>query len=265
MKYSMENGGPFDRTSEHSAKLAERGQLDALKLTHEYGGRWDELTVHAAILGDKTEVLTYLLEQGCPATAESALTAVLHGRYACLQLLHQHKVPWDGRACDMAIKTNNLDILKYLHENGCPWGARKANNIALKHWNKELIEYCYSHGCAVNHNPSILADMALHGRLALLTLSHTHGAPWDERTPAAAAKGGHLDCLAYAHEHGCPWDYRTTTNALQQGHLDCLQYACEHGCAVAAKSYLAAEGELRDTPIGQYLRAFKESSRKDTV
>ena len=67
-------------------------------------------------------------------------------------------------------------MLKYLHENGCPWDE----------------ETCM--------------QAAKGGHLDVLKYAHKNRCPWDERTCIYAAGGGHLKVLKYAHENGCPWD-----------------------------------------------------------
>ena len=70
-----------------------------------------------------------------------------------LKYAHENRCPWDENTCFCAAKGGHLDVLKYAHENGCPWG---------------------------------------------------------EWTCAGAAEGGHLDVLKYARENECPWDRAST-------------------------------------------------------
>jgi len=65
-------------------------------------------------------------------------------------------------------------MLKYAHENGCPWD-----------------EYTCSFA-------------AMHGHLECLKYAHEHGCPWNEETCACAAYTGHLGCLKYAQDHSAP-------------------------------------------------------------
>jgi len=39
-----------------------------------------------------------------------------------------------------------LEILKYLHENGCPWDD-SANYAAIQYNHSEILKYLYEHGC----------------------------------------------------------------------------------------------------------------------
>ena len=41
-----------------------------------------------------------------------------------VKYLHENGCPWDEVACKTAAEGGHLDVLKYLHENGCPWDGR---------------------------------------------------------------------------------------------------------------------------------------------
>ena len=101
---------------------------------------------------------------------------------------------------NFAVKKGRLIILKYLHNNGCPWDEETCT-YAVENGNLECLKYAHENGC-----------------------------PWDEGTCMYAALKGHLECLKYAHENGCPWDKYTYIYAERNGYSDCLEYARENGC-----------------------------------
>ena len=106
-----------------------------------------------------------------------------------------------GETVIAAAKRGILDVLKYVHENGCRW------------------------------KPECCMAAAEGGHLDVLKYAHENGCPWDEDTCSSAAYGGHLHVLNYAHENGCPWNERTCSNVARVGHLDVLKYAHENGCS----------------------------------
>ena len=79
----------------------------------------------------------------------------------------------EGFCAEMARK-GNLELLKFLHENGCPWDEKTCSKAALN------------------------------GHLECLKYARENRCDWDEMTCEAAAENGHLECLKYAHENGCP-------------------------------------------------------------
>ena len=38
-----------------------------------------------------------------------------------LKYAHENGCPWDELTCEWAASNGHLDVLKYAHENGCPW------------------------------------------------------------------------------------------------------------------------------------------------
>ena len=69
-----------------------------------------------------------------------------------------------------SIRAGHLEVLKYLHENGCPWGEYTCRSAAEG------------------------------GHLEVLKYAHENGCPWDEGTCMFA----HPRCRPYLIEHGCP-------------------------------------------------------------
>ena len=78
------------------------------------------------------------------------------------------------RFCIAMTQMGNLDLLQFLHENGCPW-HEETSSVAAELGHLECMKYAHENGC-----------------------------PWNEFTCSEAAFSGHLECLKYAHENGCP-------------------------------------------------------------
>ncbi len=132
----------------------------------------------------------------------------------------------EGFCAEMARK-GNLELLKFLHENGCPWDEKTCYRAALN-GHLECLRYAHENGCPWDEETCWRA--AKKGQLECLKYAHENGCPWDEETCSQAAKNGHLECLKYAHENGCPWDEKTCSKAARHGHCECLDYARDHGC-----------------------------------
>ena len=98
--------------------------------------------------------------------------------------------------CSAAAKNGHLEILKYAHENGCPWNE----------WTCEMA--------------------AKYGHLDCLKYAHENGCPWDEEICEVAAACGHLDCLKYAHENGCPWNVHACLAKTKSE--ECREYLLEN-------------------------------------
>jgi len=68
----------------------------------------------------------------------------------------------------------HLDVLKYLHENGCPWNERCCEKASEK------------------------------GHLECIIYLHKNRCPWNEKSCEKASDNGHFKVLKYLHENGCP-------------------------------------------------------------
>ena len=107
----------------------------------------------------------------------TAIIATAGGQKAVLLWLRKNGYPClNEETCHYAAAGGHLEVLKYAHENGCPWDERT----------------CY--------------EAAGGGHLDVLKYLHEQGCPWDEWTYQAAAREGHLDVLKYLHEEGFPYE-----------------------------------------------------------
>ena len=106
-----------ERFCEH---MAEKGNVELLKFSHEKGCPWDEYTCETAALNGHLECLKYVHEQGCPWDGETCARAAQNGHLECLKYAHENGCPWDERTCRSAAKYGHLECLEYARENGCP-------------------------------------------------------------------------------------------------------------------------------------------------
>jgi hypothetical protein len=100
----------------------------------------------------------------------------------------------------LAAETGQLEVVKWLRANGCPWDEMTCS------W------------------------AAQGGRLEVLQWLRANGCPWNERTCAEAALGGNLEVLQWLRANGCPWSSMTRYYAEHKGHLALLDWAIANGC-----------------------------------
>ena len=106
--------------------------------------------------------------------------------------------------CARAAGGGHLHVLKYAHENGCPWNEETCASAAREgHLN--VLKYAHEKGCPW-YERSMCLYAAMGGNLAVLKYAHENSFPWDQYTCSSAAAGGHLDVLKYAREQDCPWN-----------------------------------------------------------
>jgi len=210
-------------------RLSEKWCLWSLTLTREE--KSTRCIMNAAAFGGHLGALKCGKEQGREQESlfreETCAFAALEGHLEVLKYLHEKGCPWDRWTCAKAALGGHLEVLKYAHEKGCPWD-RWTCTYAAEYGHLEVLKYAHEHGCPWDEETCKWA--ARKGHLEVLKYAHANGCPWNEGTCRAAASGGHLEVLKYAHENGCPWDFMTCYWAAEEGHLEVLKYAHENGC-----------------------------------
>ena len=144
-----------------------------------------------------------------------------------LKWARENGCPWDAGTCSCAAQNGHFEILKWARENGCPWDAMTCSNAAQSgHF--EILKWARENGCPWDKYTCAYA--ALNGHFEILKWARENGCPWDVWTCTYAAKNGHFDILKWARKNGCPWNEETCANAAKNGHFEILKWARENGC-----------------------------------
>jgi len=111
-------------------------------------------------------------------------------------------------------------VMKWLKENGYPWGISTCNQAA-EHGNLEALKWLREQGC-----------------------------PWDRTTSVAAMSSGHFKIFMWAMENGCPLDDNSCCSlAATWNHFALLKRLCALGCQmnpipVTIRLHAASNGNL---------------------
>jgi hypothetical protein len=167
----------------------------------------------------------------------------------CLKYVHENGCPWDEYTCAAAIDVN---CLEYAHTNGCPWNTTTTDIFAAS-GEFTCLQYAHENGCPLSNEVIEFAIMNIGNNddasFECFKYVHTYGGGvWTEVTSELAARNGKLNCLKYLHENGCPWDESTCRYAAYNGHLECLKYALEHGCPWDDETLYANEHKFPECP-----------------
>ena len=71
---------------------------------------------------DTKSTLSWALEKCSEKKERFCAQMALNGNVELLKFLHENGCPWDDRTCTSAAAGGLLECLKYAHENECPWG-----------------------------------------------------------------------------------------------------------------------------------------------
>ena len=186
-----------------------RATADAIRDAIGEGGRVQELPPSEAA------------ERGCLGTLKS-----LHRR---------GRLTFGEGLCEAAAKGGQLEVLKWLRTNNCPWDEGKCN-LAAHFGHLKILRWACANGCQCS--VITCGNAATGGHLEILKWLRENGYPWDAETCGYAANGGILDLLKWARANGCPWDVMTCGHAAREGREDgCVGGAerAPRGAAVGAR------------------------------
>jgi hypothetical protein len=197
------------------------GHLDILKWACEqhFGLNNGAICSSAALQGKSGCFMAFIVKILFPAS----LTVNVSSK-KCLDVIryaHENGCPWNANSSANAALTDDLQVLSYLHENGCPWDQKTCANAA-KMGNLKVLKYAHENGCPWDKPTCDMA--ASHG----ISFKDNPVLDFDEPEPMVFSQK-YLDILTYAHENGCPWDEETCAIAAAT-HLELLRYAHESGC-----------------------------------
>ena len=117
-----------------------------------------------------------------------------------LKWLRENGAPWGVGTCVAAARAGHLEALKWARENGCPWDECTCSWAAGQ------------------------------GHLEVLKWARENGCPWDHHTCRAAASGGYLEVLRWLRENGCPWDALGCLGEASRGGQDLVVNWLNQGC-----------------------------------
>jgi len=206
-------------------RAVSRGMRDAVDATGRDIKELDEIS--AAEYG-YLSTLRCMQRRGLLAREERLCRAAARiGDLEELKSLRANGCPWDEETCAKAAMGGHLGVLKWARANGCEWDEETCSYAAMG-GHLEMLQWARANGC--EWDEATCSCAARGGHLALLQWARAKGCPWDEFTCARAAYGGHLNVLKWAHSNGCPWNESTCVYAAQRGHLEVLQFAHANGC-----------------------------------
>ncbi|CAB9517821.1 expressed unknown protein [Seminavis robusta] len=120
-----------------------------------------------------------------------------------------------------------LDVLKWLHENGCNWDYTTAHKAALG-GHLDLLKWARARGCPWDNMTCAYAALGNHLEVLKWVRATTDGR-LGNHICAGAAAAGNLEVLKWARANGCAFTITVCTFAAGVGNLEMLTWAREHG------------------------------------
>ena len=203
-KYKLTNNCPIAVASNDPKELDSHDHLQILKYLHENNCPGMDKVYDAATRYNNLPVVKFMVENNYKFTNSQPLINAAHNQeLEIMKYLHDNKCPWSEAVCQMAAQQGSLECLKYAHENGCPWNATTVNASASN--------------CEDIYNNYIIDK-----------------------------EHDFFSCLKYAVENGCPFDNETFEYAIGEN-IDSLKYLVEKGCPIDSdkiEQFVHEKGEM---------------------
>jgi len=183
LRYAHQNKCPWD---EKVCSLAALGNhLEILEYARSENCPWDQETIFNGVKAGHLGIISFAIKNNCPMgnfplifKSEICSLAALEGNLECLEYLlkeckiqwifdlktsvteaakrgHFHIVKfafqqnydiWSTLICQYAALHGNLSMLRYAHENGCPWDDETCDE-AVNNSNLHCLKYAYHNDC----------------------------------------------------------------------------------------------------------------------
>ena len=110
-------------------RAVSKGMRDAVDAT---GRKVEEYEEYDAAFSGYVSTLKCLRRRGRLSDVSflCAATAGVGDLEALKALCRAENFPWDEMTCDLAARGGHLEVLKWAHENDCPWGVYTCSHAA---------------------------------------------------------------------------------------------------------------------------------------
>ena len=255
MLYCFSHGCKLENTL--CCPLARAGDIKMLQWALDQGLTFPYDILKDAILSGSQTMIDFVINKGCRYTNESISAAIKENRIDLLMyLLNEKKLQptmYDANTC---VETNNLEFLKILRSFDCDWDE-DIYKIAVKKQNLDVIRYAYEHGLVMDnyHKASLIESTIKTGNLKMIEWFHKID---PLRTSIDFNFGHYVDHIELAisrgHLHVVKWALtkgiikkspKWPRVSIKYGRLSILQYFVDIGCELDKSEdlcYLALEG-----------------------
>ena len=156
LKWAKEKNIWIDRCDmqDVSNAAAEGGHQKVLEWLRNNGFEWDNWTCAGAARGGHLDVLKWLCAEGCGMDESVYWQAAEGGHLDIVKWAHASGLSSDGSdLCGYAAKGGYFEMIKWAREHGFPWG-RYAMWWAAYYDRLEILKWVHANGCICNHTRS---------------------------------------------------------------------------------------------------------------
>ncbi len=154
----------------------------------------------------KLEMIKILINLKCEIPKNACMYAVENEDINVIKYLHEElKYILNEKTYEAAVYYNRKEIIEYLEEKRCKYSV-DIYIAAVNTKNLEIIKYFDEKGYKkkIHWGGIICKYAALYGMIEILKYCHENGYIWGRRTCKSAARNKQIECLKYAYKNGCP-------------------------------------------------------------
>lgn len=118
LKWLKKQGYSWDDQTYESAALG--GNMEVLRWLKDEECSWNCWSPARAAKGGHIEVLRWLRDNNCPFDGWACDSALKYGNFEVLKWLREHKYSWGYKASESVVSSLNFEMTKWAIENGCP-------------------------------------------------------------------------------------------------------------------------------------------------
>ena len=183
MKYLLEKGAKLDAKSLQTA--IDNGQLEMAKWMLENGCSLENISIKTAAGKGYLKIVKWALENRCKYEANAALSAVNSGQLRVVEYLHTNGFELHEKCFIVALEIGHLNIVQYLSKT--MKFPENAFDLAVKSGDLDVVKWLYENGCATSKNAPTIAARC--GYLYILKWLRTKGFQFDKSVFEAASQG----------------------------------------------------------------------------
>ena len=215
-------------------KAAEAGRLNVIIWARKHHFLWGEYFCSNAAREGHVDVLKWASQNGCVFDKDICFYAVTSRHFETLKYCHELSrklgFPLHDQVCFVLAEGGPLDMFIWAVEQGFPWKNKYTCRAAAHYDNLPVLQWARENGCPWDQVCCIYAIKE--NNLEVLEWLLANGCPRDELVCLKAAKCHNLNALQIARKYQCPWSEQTTEFAAYYCKLKILIWAYENGCPI---------------------------------
>ncbi len=155
-----------------------------------------------------------------------------------LELLQKSKFAFDEQTFIEAATRSDLDTLRWLHAQGCPWSECTYSMLASR-GDIKMLEWAREKGCPWNSDTYVHA--ASKGHMHVIDWAYSNGCPTDGLTCACAINHDNVNFAKWMASKGVPWGEDTSDIISRCNCIEIIRWALSDSCPYSADKIINQE------------------------